>query len=62
MKSVQDVRLNWLPLPLLFLAVGAQATELSDRSVSSNSGINNSSVRFDGQLFMDETDPAAILP
>jgi hypothetical protein len=59
MKSLQYVRLSWLSLPLLFLAVHAQAAEIIDPGVSSNLGINNGSVRLDGQLFMDETDPGA---
>jgi hypothetical protein len=59
MKSVQNVRLSWLPLPLLFLAVAAQATEIRDPSVSRMPEINNSSIQLDGQLFLDEVSPTA---
>jgi hypothetical protein len=53
MKSEQYMRPGWLPLPLLFLAVCAQATEVIDPSVTLNPAINSGSVRLDGQLFMD---------
>ena len=56
MKSVQDVRCNWLPLPLLFFATCAQATEIVDPIVSSQPEINNGSVRVDGKLFIDSSD------
>jgi hypothetical protein len=59
MKSVQDVRLSWLLLPLLFLVVGAQATEIRDPTVSKMPEINNSSVALEGKLFLDEIDRGA---
>jgi hypothetical protein len=45
---------------MLLLAVCAQATELIDTTVSSNPGINNSSISLNGQLFLDDLSPTAI--
>jgi hypothetical protein len=53
MKSVQEVRCNWLALPLLLVAAGAQATEIRDPTVSSNPTINNSTVPIEGKLILD---------